>query len=209
MIYGYIRVSTDRQTTENQRFEINNYCVKNNIKIDGWINETISGKEDFEKRKLGKLLKKLNKGDILICTELSRISREMFSMMTALGKCEKNGVEIIAIKERINLKKDDTSRYFAPIVAIVSEMERNLMAQRTREALARRKAEGVKLGRPVGSKSKTKKLSGKEKIIIKMKNEQISLRKIAIKLNVDLKTLRSFIAECKIFVKHNNFSHNA
>jgi len=59
MVYGYIRVSTDKQTTENQRFEINKYCAQNNIKIDEWVNETVSGKEAVEKRQLGKLLKVL------------------------------------------------------------------------------------------------------------------------------------------------------
>ena len=197
MIYGYIRVSTDKQTTENQRFEINNYCAKNNIKVDEWINETISGKEEIEKRLLGKLLRKIKKGDVLICSELSRLSRMMFSVLGTLGECENNGVEIIAIKERITLRKGDISRYFAPIVAVVGEMERELISQRTKEALARLKASGVKLGRPFGSKSKTKKLTGKENEIMRMRNGKISIRKIAKKFKVDEKTLRNFIAENK------------
>jgi DNA invertase Pin-like site-specific DNA recombinase len=198
-IYGYIRVSTDKQTTENQRSEIKNYCAKNNIQIDKWIDETISGKEVFEKRKLGKLLNKVKTGDVIICSELSRLSRAMFPMMSALEKCENGKVEVIAIKERFTLKEDDSSRYLAPIVAIVSEMERKLISQRTKEALARLKAGGVILGRPVGSKSKNKKLTGKETVIVQMKNENISLRKMATKLKVDLKTLRSFIAENNFF----------
>jgi DNA invertase Pin-like site-specific DNA recombinase len=199
MIYGYIRVSTDKQTTENQRFEINNYCAKNNIEIDEWINETVSGKESFEKRKLGKLLKKIKKGDILICSELSRLSRAMYSMISALEKFEKNDVKIIAIKERFTLKKDDVSRYFAPVIAIVSEMERDLISQRTKEALARLKCEGVKLGRPKGSKSKSKKLTGKEKLIIQMKKEKMTLKQIAQKLKVSKRTLSYFIAENTFF----------
>jgi DNA invertase Pin-like site-specific DNA recombinase len=194
-IYGYIRVSTDKQTTENQRFEIENYCVKNNIKIVEWINETISGKEPFEKRKLGKLLKKLKEGDTIICSELSRLSRAMFSMLSALEKCEKGGVEVISIKERFALKKDEMSRYFAPIVAIVSEMERNRIKQRTKEALARLKANGVKLGRPVGSKSKNTKLKGKEMLVLKMKNEKMSWAEIAKKLKVSERTLIYFVAK--------------
>jgi len=209
MIYGYIRVSTDKQTTENQRFEINNYCAKNNIEIDVWINETISGKEPFEKRKLGKLLKTVRKGDILICTELSRFSRDMYSMILSLKECEKRGVEIIALKECLSLKKDDISRYLAPIIAVFCDMERSLISQRTKEALARRKADGVKLGRPVGSKSKKKILTGKENFIIKMKNEKIPLYKMAKILKVDEKTLRNFIAECKIFVKFDIISSDS
>lgn len=61
MIYGYLRVSTDKQTLENQEFEIKTFCEREHISIDKWITETISGTKDFEKRKLGKLLKKLKK----------------------------------------------------------------------------------------------------------------------------------------------------
>ena len=84
MIYGYIRVSTDKQTTENQRFEIENFAQKNGIAINRWFEETISGATDFRQRKLGKLLKKLTKNDILIASEISRLGRNMLQVMTIL-----------------------------------------------------------------------------------------------------------------------------
>ena len=56
MIYGYIRVSSDKQTVENQRFEINNFCERYELVIDGWIEETISGMKSYNKRELGRLL---------------------------------------------------------------------------------------------------------------------------------------------------------
>ena len=77
MIYGYIRVSTDKQTVENQRFEINNFCTKQDIVVHKWIEETISGTKNVDERKLGKLLKKMKKEDILICSELSRLGRSL------------------------------------------------------------------------------------------------------------------------------------
>jgi DNA invertase Pin-like site-specific DNA recombinase len=201
MVYAYVRVSTDKQTVENQRFEINNYCAAKNIKIDVWINETISGKEPFEKRKLGKLLKTIKKGDTLICSELSRLSRAMYSILSALEKCENYGVQIITIKECLALKKDDMSRYFATMIAIFSDMERSQISRRTKEALARLKYEGVKLGRPQGSKSKSKKLTGKEILIMKMKKEKMTLKQIAKKLKVSERTLHYFIAENTFFSK--------
>ena len=85
MIYGYIRVSSDKQTVENQRFEITNFCNKQNLNIDGWIEETISGTKNYDKRKLGALLKKVGKGDIIICSELSRLGRNLFMIMEILG----------------------------------------------------------------------------------------------------------------------------
>ena len=94
MIYGYIRVSTDKQTVENQRFEINNFCQREQIKVDQWIEETISGTKAVEKRKLGKLLKKLNKDDVLICSELSRLGRSLFMIMDVLSECMKKEIRL-------------------------------------------------------------------------------------------------------------------
>ena len=72
MVYGYVRVSTDKQTTENQRFEIEKFTKSRNMRIDRWVDETISGTKVIADRQLGKLLKQIRKGDILITTELSR-----------------------------------------------------------------------------------------------------------------------------------------
>lgn len=87
MIYGYIRVSSDKQTVENQRFEINNFCKKNEMKIDGWIEETISGSKAYNKRQLGILLKRVRKDDLIICAELSRLGRNLFMIMEILNIC--------------------------------------------------------------------------------------------------------------------------
>ena len=78
MIYGYIRVSSDKQTVENQRFEINKFCEHEKMEIDGWIEETISGTKAYSKRELGKLLKQVEKDDLIICAELSRLGRNLF-----------------------------------------------------------------------------------------------------------------------------------
>ena len=78
MIYGYIRVSSDKQTVENQRFEIEQFCKRESLEIDGWISETISGTKNYSKRKLGRLLKKVNAGDLIICSEISRLGRSLF-----------------------------------------------------------------------------------------------------------------------------------
>ena len=85
MNYGYIRVSSDKQTVENQRFEIKNFAESHNFKIDGWIEETISGTKNYDKRELGKLLKKVKKDDLIICAELSRLGRNLFMIMEILS----------------------------------------------------------------------------------------------------------------------------
>ena len=101
MIYGYIRVSTDKQTVENQRFEINKFCKRQDIQIDEWIEETISGTKEVEKRRLGKLLKRLQKNDILICSELSRLGRSLFMIMDMLSACIKKEIQLWTIKDKM------------------------------------------------------------------------------------------------------------
>lgn len=195
MVYGYIRVSTDKQTVENQRFEINNFCEKNNLNVDKWIEETISGAKDFETRKLGILLRSMHKRDILICAELSRLGRNLLMIMSILNKCMQKEIQVWTIKDNYKLGSDISSKVLAFAFGLSAEIERNLISQRTKEALARKKSEGVVLGRPKGSKSKKLKLSGKEKIISNMLNRNLTYKKIAKSLGVHRSTLSTFIKE--------------
>lgn len=193
MIYGYIRVSTDKQTVENQRFEIMNFANGTNIKIDKWIEETISGNMAVEKRKLGALLKKLNKGDILISSEISRLGRNLMMIMSILNICMQKGIHVWTIKDNYRLGNDINSKVLAFAFGLSAEIERNLISQRTKEALARKKNEGAVLGRPKGSKSTRTKLSGKEERIKEMLREGISKSAIARKMKVSRITLLTFI----------------
>lgn len=150
MIYGYIRVSSDKQTVENQRFEINNFCERNKLVIDGWIEETISGTKSYNKRELGKLLKRVQKDDLIICAELSRLGRNLFMIMEILNICMTKECKVWTIKDNYRLGEDIQSKVLAFAFGLSAEIERNLISQRTREALARKKAEGITLGRPKG-----------------------------------------------------------
>ena len=167
MVYGYIRVSSDKQTVENQRFEINNFCEKQNLVINDWIEETISGTKNYTKRQLGNLLKKVHKDDIIICSELSRLGRNLFMIMEILNICMTKECRVWTIKDNYRLGDDIQSKVLAFAFGLSAEIERNLISQRTKEALARKKAEGVVLGRPKGKKSSPDKykLSGKEVLI--------------------------------------------
>jgi len=193
MIYGYIRVSTDRQTVENQRFEINNFCKNKNMIIEKWIEETISGTKEVEKRELGKVLKKMKKDDILICSELSRLGRSLFMIMSVLNDCMKREIKIWTIKDNYRLGDDISSKVLAFAFGLGAEIERNLISQRTKEALARKRAEGVILGRPKGKKSSKTKLTGKEKQIAEMRKAGISYSAIARLLKVNRFTVSQFV----------------
>ena len=195
MIYGYIRVSSDKQTVENQRFEINNFCEKYNMQIDGWIEETISGTKAYNKRQLGTLLKRVKKDDLIICAELSRLGRNLFMIMEILNICMTKECKVWTIKDNYRLGEDIQSKVLAFAFGLSAEIERNLISQRTKEALARKRAEGVTLGRPKGRKTSPEKhkLYGKRKLISELLAVGMSQRSIAKICKVDRNTLARFI----------------
>lgn len=204
MIYGYIRVSSDKQTVENQRFEISRFCENRKLQVDDWIEETISGTKVYSKRQLGVLLKKVHKNDVIICSELSRLGRNLFMIMEILNVCMNKECRVWTIKDNYRLGEDIQSKVLAFAFGLSAEIERNLISQRTKEALARKRAEGVKLGRPKGSRNAPDKykLSQKENLIKSMLKRGASLCAIARRCKVDRNTLSAYMkmrgltAEC-------------
>ena len=193
MIYAYIRVSTDKQTTENQRFQITNFARGRNFKIAKWIEETISSRKELQERAFGALLKKLKTNDILIISEISRMGRNLMQIMSILNQCMEQQVKVFAIKEGYELGDNINSKVLAFAFGLSAEIERSLISQRIKEALARKKAEGVKLGRPIGSKKKNPKLE-KHRDYIKKKVEQgVKQIEIARKLKVHRHTVKNWI----------------
>ncbi|MEQ9120355.1 recombinase family protein, partial [Fulvivirga sp.] len=159
MNYAYIRVSSDKQTVDNQRFTILKYCDEKKLVIDQWIEETASGAKKVENRKLGDVLGKMSKGDLLIVSELSRLGRNLMEVMTILNECMSRDTRVHAVTERYELGDNINSKVLAFAFSLSAEIERNLISQRTKEALSKKKKEGVKLGRPKGSLSSKTKLT--------------------------------------------------
>ena len=151
MIYGYIRVSTDHQHTANQHHEIELFTAKNAMKIDKWVEEVISSRKPLHERRLGKVLKKLKKGDILIATELSRLGRNLLEVMGILQECLEKDCQIWTLKENYRLGADIQSKVLAFAFSLASEIERQLISERTKISLQRLKDEGRHLGRPYGT----------------------------------------------------------
>ena len=193
MIYGYIRVSTDRQTLQNQRFEIEHFCKKENLSIDGWIQETISGTKAPSGRQLGALLKRVRKGDLIICAELSRLGRSLFMIMEILSLCMHKECRVWTIKEGYRLGDDIQSKVLAFAFGLSAEIERDLISQRTREALKRKRAEGMHLGRPAGSTNKQHKLDSSREKVHQLLSRGMNRTQVAKVLGVSRKTLSSWL----------------
>lgn len=193
MIYGYIRVSTDHQTVENQRFTIENYCSKNNLHIDKWIEETISSRVQLKDRKLGKLQNKLQCGDVLIASEISRLGRNLLQVMGILQMCLEKECQVWTIKENYRLGADIGSKVLAFAFALSAEIERQLISQRTKESLNRLKAEGKYLGRPFGRKSAFKNLMKNKDKICTLNAQGVSKSQLARMFKVDRSTIRRLI----------------
>lgn len=192
MIYGYIRVSTDQQNTENQKFEITEFAKKHELYIDKWVIETISSRTALEKRKLNTVLSQIQRDDILISTEISRLGRNILDVMSILKTCLEKGCQVWTIKESYQLGSDIQSKLLAFAFSLSAEIERNLISQRTKETLARLKAEGRILGRPKNSRNELK-LNGKENEIRNLLDKSVPKLKIARMFSVNPTTLYKFI----------------
>jgi len=197
MVYGYIRVSTDKQTVENQRYEINRFCRRNILVVGRWIEETISGVKSIGERELGRLLKTMKKGDTIVCSELSRLGRNLLMIMGVLNECMNRDVQVWTIKDNYRLGNDINCKVLAFAFGLSAEIERNLISQRTKEALARKREEGVVLGRPKGSKSKVRKLTGREAEIKAFLDKRVPKSAIARILGVHRLTVLAFVKELR------------
>lgn len=192
-VYFYIRVSTDLQNCANQRFELETFAKKNNIKADEYVEETISSRKPLSQRKLGKLLEKLGKNDILLTTEISRLGRNMLEIMGILQYCLEKECEIITVKENYHLGADIQSKVLAFAFSLASEIERQLISQRTKETLKRLKSEGKHLGRPYSFTYR--KLKKKHNKIVELLGKGVSKSEIARLMGCTWQTLHRYIKE--------------
>lgn len=193
MIYAYIRVSTDKQTVENQRFEVQKFAKERGLEIDKWVSETVSGTRSANDRKLGPLLKKMRKGDTLIISEISRLGRNLMQIMSILNLCMSKDTAVMTVKEHYELGNNINSQVLAFAFGLSAQIERDLISQRTKEGLARRKAEGCHLGHRKGQKNSKYRLTGKEKIIRDLMSEGISKSAICRKLKCSMGTLNDHL----------------
>lgn len=147
---GYLRVSTSKQETEKNKAEI--ICMANDLNLPRveFVEETISGTVDWRTRALGETLETMSEGDNLIVSEFSRLGRSTLGILEVLREARVKGVNVYSVKGRWHMDDTMQSKIISAVLAMLAEIERDLISQRTKEALAARKASGVKLGRPRG-----------------------------------------------------------
>ena len=191
---GYIRVSSDKQTVDNQRLAILDYCNKQGIKVDDWIEVSMSTKKTPAQRRIDELLDRLKEGDRLIVAELSRLARSVGQIAVLIDQLLNNKISFISIKEGIELngKQDIQTKTMITMFSLFSEIERDLISERTKEGLKRARAQGKLLGRPKGTLGKSK-LDGQEQEIKKYLVLGVNKTNIARIFGVGWTTLNHFI----------------
>ena len=197
MIIGYLRVSTEKQNPENQRDEIRRFAEEKSFVVDTWVVETVSGKQPYRKRKLGRRLRTMKRGDTLIVTEISRLSRSLTEIMTIMGSCLEKGICIYTTKERYTFDNSINSKVLCFAFGLVAEIERNLISMRTKEALALKRAEGVQLGRRPGSDVKMQVLRDNASRIEAMLSAGMPVSRICRKIGISRNTWYKFQSQLR------------
>lgn len=194
MVYAYLRVSTDKQDGINQKLGVDALAIARGLTIDEYIDdEGKSGTLEPEKRELGKLLKRLKSGDILLAGEISRLGRSLFMIFRILEYCLNNGITIMTAKDGYTLGNDIQSKVMAFAFGLSAEIERDMISRRTKEALIVKKNKGFILGRHRGQFTKKHKLDGRIEELKSMLEKGSSQRKIAKSLKVDRNTLYRYM----------------
>lgn len=148
--FAYLRVSTDKQDLENQRLEISAYATRSGLTVDEWLEVEISSRKDIRQRRIVELMGKLKRGDILVVSEVSRLARSMREVHNIMGDLASKKVKVHIIKQNVvsQGEGDMTTDILVNAFAMAAQMERALISQRTKNGLARVRAEGRKLGNP-------------------------------------------------------------
>lgn len=176
--YAYLRVSTDEQSVENQKHGISDYLAKSGIESCEWYADTETGRSPWKKRKLADILQICTSGDLLIISEITRIERSTLGVLSFLQAAAEKGLRVYVSKNHQMLNDGAQARAMAVLYALFGEMEGDIIRQRTREAMDRRRKSGKPLGRQVGQVVKLK-LEQHAADIIKFRSKGLSMTAIA------------------------------
>ena len=191
-VFAYLRVSTDAQDVANQRHGVVRYCADKGLLSPIFIEDTASGKTDWRTRPLGQLVTRAGQGDVIVVAEVSRLARSTLQVLEIGRECIERGVHLHVAKNGIVFDDTMQSKIVATVLGLVAEIERDFISARTKEALAKRKAEGMKLGRPAGP-ARTLRLDMHADKIDEYLAKGIDKRSVAKLLDVAPNTLYSWL----------------
>jgi DNA invertase Pin-like site-specific DNA recombinase len=196
---AYLRVSTEGQDLNQQRLAILDYAQKHRVTVDEFVEIQRSSQHATQRAELMQVIESLKPGDRLIVSELSRFGRSLSQILQIIDHLIQKEVRLIAIKEAIRFegKQNLQTKAMIALFGLFAEIERDLIAERTREGLAAAKARGKRLGRPKGARSKSK-LDGKESEIRSLLQKRVSKASIARIMDVSQTTLHHFIKTRKL-----------
>lgn len=206
MIYGYLRVSSDEQDVNSQKQGVVEFAKAKGWEIDKYItDEGVSGGKDPDKRNLGPLLKLLQKDDIIICSEISRLGRDLYMVMDILHHAMNVGCVIYTVKDKFVLGDDIQSKVLAFAFGLSAEIERQMIRQRTKEGLKLKVKQGILLGRPIGCKQEESStdLSDKKDELIQQYNWGVPERRLAQNFGCDRNTIARWLHRWG--VKHSRY----
>lgn len=190
-VFAYLRVSTDAQDVENQKLGVSQYCRERGW-LPSFVEDTASGRTAWQKRPLGQLLQQMNAGDILVVSEVSRLARSVMQVLEIAKKAVEHDLKIHIVKSGMVFDDSMQSKILATILGLVAEIERDFISIRTREALAKKKAEGKTLGRPPGQAQRLK-LDDQADVIDQMLREKLTKTEMARQLGCARVTLLNWL----------------
>ena len=196
MVYAYLRVSKFEQDVEKFKLAIFDFANKNNFQNVQFVEEKISSRKKLQERKLFSLIEILTVDDVLIVNELSRLSRSVRELFEILEILQRKKVKVYILKQNIHLsdKQDIQTKILLNVLAMIAELERDFISERTKEALQAKRMQGKKLGRPAGKS----KLDGKEEEIKKLLEKRVPVSAIARLFDVNRLTVQKFIQTKKL-----------
>jgi len=196
-IFAYLRVSTDAQDVENQKHGIKQYAVEKGFENIDYVSDSVSTKIDWRERKLGDMVKNAIAGDVLIFSEISRMARSTLQVLEIMRDCADKKIEVHIVKTKMIIDDSIQSKAMVLVYGLVAEMEKSFISIRTKEALARKKAEGVILGRPKG-RPKQSKLDKEKDKIAELRKAKIGVSDIARLVGASRATVHSWLKGNKL-----------
>jgi DNA invertase Pin-like site-specific DNA recombinase len=178
-IVAYLRASTDKQDLNHQKLEILEFARKQEIRIDEFVEITISSRKTSKQRRIDELIGMLAETDTLVVTELSRLGRSTAEVIALVNALVQRNIRVITIKQNLDIAKQDmNAKIIITLFSLFGELERDLISLRTKEALAAKKASGQTLGKPKGTLQKSK-FDSSQLRIKELLGYGLSVRKIA------------------------------